>query len=275
MMAGGMGLLGGGRYLLNKEDDRRAANTRAGLESFLASSAIPQAQQMGILNQAQLNEQNDSWLNLGNNARTQSLLDYAMQADSQYRELGAQQARAAQQRITDRGFTLSDQLDADYNRDLKVFGGVVQPAFQKALNALDEGATSADTVAALYNFFNIIEPGGRVTENEDGMFQSIGGMPSQVSNWLNQIRGKGMDSETRRQILDAIWKQYQPEYMRAKRQRDQYQRDIAAMRKQGYQVRSPIGRLGINYDLNQIPEWATGGSKDQPPIPPGYREVDR
>lgn len=251
----GAGILGGGRYLMNRADERKAQGLAATAESFLANSTLAQAapgQAMGILNAIQGELQNDSFLDTGSAARVQSLMDAAMAQNANIEQGQAQAAQQAAIRNFDRSTAVTNQLDQDYNRDLRVFGSVVQPAFRQALSAL-ENPNSADSVAALYNFFNIVEPGGRVTENEDGSFTGIGGSGARLANWFNQMRGEGLSENTREQIISAIWKQYQPQFERAKRQKSQYERDLRRYGQQGLDVRSPVGRLGIDYSLNQAP----------------------
>ena len=175
----------------------------------------------------------------------QSLMS-RMRADDQLQTARAEKVRAEQT-------AASNQFDQDWARDVGQFAEVVQPSFQKALLAL-ENPNSADSVSALYNFFNIIEPGGRVTENEDGSFSGIGGGSGRIANWLNEMRGEGLSDVTRDQIIESIWKQYTPEYERAGRQKTYYEQLLEASRGMyGEGIQSPIGRQGIDWSLQQDP----------------------
>ena len=127
---------------------------------------------------------------------------------------------------------------------------------------------SADAVAALYNFFNILEPGGRVTENEDGSFTGIGGTGSKFANWMNGIRGNGLDDTTRKQILSAINNQYGSQLDRARKQRAYYDKQVESYNNQGYNVNSPVGSLGIDYDSPLV-----NPNQQAPPLTPAQQKA--
>jgi hypothetical protein len=266
-LAMGLGLLGGKAYLQSKEDARTADETLQQAESWLANRPDWAAQNAGYLEQLENLRTNQGFFS-DDTGLAQSYLQ------NMQRDYDTQQAQAEADKA--RRIAATNQFDQDWARDVGQFAEVVQPSFQKALLALED-PNSADSVAALYNFFNIIEPGGRVTENEDGSFRGIGGSGGRIANWLNEMRGEGLSDVTRDQIIESIWKQYTPEYERAVRQKGYYEKLMETSQGMyGQGIQSPIGRQGIDWSLQQDPrqvqtETVTEG---QPKVPTGWRLKD-
>lgn len=263
LLAAGAGILGGAQYLMKKGDEREAASLLDGYD-FSLPGLQGQQESAWMDNQAgSLMDRELGFLNASKAQQAQQLRDLHQQRFGQINQgMAAQQKQHYANSIS-----RSDQLDADYNRDLKQFGGIVQPAYQQAVNALGPGMNSADSVAALYNFFNIMEPGGRVTENEDGSFTGIGGGGAKLANWFNKMRGDGLDGETRKQILDAINNQYRPQLERARKQEQFYNNRMREYGDMGLDVQSPVGSLGIDY----LTDPTEGFGTQAPPVPDGYR----
>lgn len=155
------------------------------------------------------------------------------------------------------GFARQDQLDADYNRDLATFAGV-QSAYTKALASTEAGSNTADKIASLYNFFSVIDPGRAVQGNEAALYNNIGGLSAKGENWWRSIFGKGIDETTADEIRQAVYKQYQPEYERAVRQKNYYDSVYQKYWDAGYSVISPRGSLGIDWTPGQAPPAASG-----------------
>lgn len=257
-LALGLGLLGGKAYLQTKSDTRESNSLLNEMEGFLASN--PDFAQANPQYQHSMETLRNNQGFLSDDADMASSLLTRMRSDDQLQ-------RAQAEKTQEQQLAIQNQFDQDWARDVGQFTEVIQPSFQKALLALDN-PNSADSVAALYNFFNIVEPGGRVTENEDGSFTGIGGSAAGFANMLNKWRGDGLSDETRQQIMTSIWKQYTPEMERAQRQKVKYEADIERMRGlYGQDIQSPIGRQGGNWSLNQMPP-GYGQPTEQPQLPP-------
>jgi hypothetical protein len=254
----GAGILGGAQYLMKKEDDRETESLLAQMQAQAPGTALGSAGYADpYLAAAQRTADNAGFFETSSD-RVQSIYDKLLFDSAQYQQQQAQKQAERAWQMQQSSIGITDQLDQDYNRDLKSFGQIVQPAYRQAMAAL-ENPNSADSVAALYNFFNIVEPGGRVTENEDGSFSSIGGAGAEIANWLNKMRGEGLSGATTDQIKKAIYNQFKPQYERAVRQRQQYERDLEYYGNQGYNVRSPIGRQGIDWTAPQVSSGGGGG----------------
>ena len=257
--------MGGAQFLMKKRDDKDAQSlfdqtdfaALPGLDGADAAARY-QVQAQSLL------DQETSFFDAGKAGRMQDL------RAAYNSEFGARNdhLQAMEKQNYERSKHWSDQLDQDYNRDLRAFGSVVQPAYQQAVRALGPEMNSADAVAALYNFFNILEPGGRVTENEDGSFTGIGGTGSKFANWMNGIRGNGLDDTTRKQILSAINNQYGSQLDRARKQRAYYDKQVESYNNQGYNVNSPVGSLGIDYDSPLV-----NPNQQAPPLTPAQQKA--
>ena len=257
-LAMGLGLLGGKAFLAERRDKRDLGQSMLEAENFLMDNPEFAEANPGYLSSFENIRGNQGFFS-DDSGQAESLLN-AMRADEKLH-------RAAGEKAEDRRLAIQNQFDQDWARDVGQFTEVIQPSFQKALLAL-ENPNSADSVAALYNFFNIVEPGGRITENEDGSFTGIGGSAAGFANMLNKWRGDGLSDETRKQIMSSIWKQYTPEMERAQRQKVKYEADIERMRGlYGQDIQSPIGRQGGNWSLNQMPP-GYGQPTEQPQRPP-------
>jgi hypothetical protein len=241
----GLGYMGGAQFLMKKRSDSEAQSlfdqtdfaAMPGLDGEEAAAQY-EAQAQSLLGEE------SGFFDAG---KYNKMHDLTAAYNS---EFGARQTHQKEMEKLnwERSLNRTDAIEQDYNRDLKTFGSVVQPAYLQAVAALGPNMNSADAVAALYNFFNIMEPGGRVTENEDGSFSGIGGKGSQFANWMNAIRGGGLDEKTKSQILSAVNNQYGSQLDRARRQRAYYDKEVSRYNEQGYSVNSPVGSLGIDYD---------------------------
>ena len=128
----------------------------------------------------------------------------------------------------------------------------------------------------------IIEPGGRVTQNEDGMFTSAGGLSARFTNWLNEAAGEGLSSKSIEEIRDALNRQYVPSWEAANRARVTLEQQMERMRASGRNVQSPIGNLGIEWganvtDRNQLDAQTVAPqmpAATAPKIPPGFYGSD-
>lgn len=280
ILAAELGVLGGVQFLRNKADDKSAEGAAQQFQSFMSPGGAgapiaannPLAAAGLIDRMLQIRESEDGFLNTGKTAGINSLFAeaQALLENQQAQELVDYERG---QKTLDRNTTLTDQLDQDYRADLGTFGQVVQPAFRKILAALDN-PNSADSLASVYNFFNIVEPGGIVRDPETQAYRGIGGKGSQIANWLNEWRGQGLTAPTRKQIIDAVWNQYAPEWERAQAQKRKYESDLQNYQAQGYNPRTPVGRQGINWDINQIPPDYFDPDSSKLPIPAGMRVVD-
>ena len=273
----GAGVLGGTAFLRNKQDTKQAQATASMLEQYLANSQLGQARPdvaQGLMAQLQASQAGDDFFDLGANRRAQSLLDNAIQLNSNLITSQAQAEQEAAKLNFDRTTDITNQLDQDYARDIGTFGQVVQPAFRKILAAL-ESPNSADSLASAFNFFNIVEPGGIMRDPENQAYRGIGGKGAQFANWLNEWQGKGLTEATRKQIIDAVWNQYAPEWERAQAIKRKYVSDLQRYKKQGFSPVSPIGRQGVDWGLNQIPPNYFDPAESDLPIPAGMRVVDK
>lgn len=259
LMLAGAGILGGSQYLLKKQDQKRADGMFGALQSQMQNSALPPMIQDSILARGQDMIANDSFWNRSMvSSQLDQLSNNAMVANNNYvmqqQEMAQQMKIASGQAQRERSFQLANEVEADYNRDLKDFG-TFQDSYAKGVRAL-ESNSSADAMAAVYNFFNLVEPGGIVRDGETAQFRDVGGTKSKIVNLLNGIQGKGLDPRAARELQTAMRNQYLDRYGRAKRQRDYYQERIDGYRSAGYDVWSPVGSLGIDYGYNPDP---TGG----------------
>lgn len=267
LMAMGAGILGGGQYLLKKQDQRKAQSLIPDVQSAIANSPFAGTQYgMQIENYAQAMAEDGSLLNrnsgqiqalmgtVANNTLAYEQNQQAMAQEAAIRSGQAQQAM--QNRMADRAFSLSDQLDQDYRSDLEDFGQF-QDSYRKGMNAINTNS-SADALAAAFNFYNLIEPGGIVRDDERGEFKSVGGAGAGFANLLNEIKGKGLTPKSRKQLEQAMNNQYKPRQERARRQFDYYQDQVGRARRAGYNVASPIGSQGI--------DWS---EVSDAPLPPG------
>jgi hypothetical protein len=275
LMALGIGVSGGMQFLGHRADERKADSM---LDDFVPQFTGPDAHILNAQYQnmaQQIGDASPGFLSEpgGKSQAAQSFLDQ-YQNDMVRSQLGqAQMQREMQDAYSQTNRGIADQLDQDYNRDLRTFAET-QNQFRSAMQAL-ENPSNINSVATLYNFFNILEPGGRVTENEDGTFAAAGSAGNRWASWLNEMRGGGLTEVSRKEIVDAIWAQYGTRWEQANRQKRQYEQELRDIEASGRKVTSPIGRLGIDWSMNQLgglegPPRTTKG----PPLPPGYREVE-
>lgn len=259
MFAAGAGLLGGTQYLRAQADQEKAQNTFADLESLLPNTSLPPEAQMGILNRMHNMRRNSevgplSMFNDQSSSQAQSLLDFTMAADQQWRQQGAQiqaQQQAAmlqqQREMQQKALGLSEQEQTNYEQVMGDYQ-IVNPMYQRFLSAIDQN-DSASIAMMAFNIMNILEPGGIVRDEERGMFRGFGGTGSTISNLLNEAQGKGLNAKSRQQLLDAVAAQYQPIHEQALRARDFMQRKVSDYQKLGYQVSSPVGSLGLDFGV--------------------------
>jgi hypothetical protein len=89
-------------------------------------------------------------------------------------------------------------------QDANVIAGAIQDAEKLTTNP---GAIS--DVGLVFRFFNVLEPGGRVTEGEQATAENAGGVPSQIRNLYNRLlteKGSQLPPQQRADIVDAIAK---------------------------------------------------------------------
>ena len=248
LLAAGAGILGGAQYLMKRQDQARANSMFSQMQSDLANSALSAQDQNQILARAQNAIDNDSfWNRQMVTSQLENLSGYALQADANKRATFAANQFAMQQQMVRDSFARQDQMDADYNRDLGEFQQV-QVARDQALASLGDGHNSADKIAALYNFFSIIDPGRAVQGNEAALFNSVGGLSAKGENWWNGLFGKGINDTSREEILQAIERQYQPKYENAQRVKSYYDRQYKDYWNRGYRFVDPAGSLGIRWN---------------------------
>lgn len=314
IMGLGLGIVGGAKYLMGKEDDKQAKSLLDTAASELYNSPLGQSGMADpyIANIRSIAQQDTGILGMmmgepNKSQRIQGLMDQALMANRQHmqnqwssqeaqmgrahdfsllgqrdlvdqqndaREAGYQQQNtmlganlrnqsamyahnlrmlegqqagqvANQRDMVDRTFQLSDQLDQDVSRDMGEMA-VYQDNYRKGLSALASN-NPADVVASMYNFFQMVEPGGMVRDAESGQYKGVGGASSQFANLLNEVQGKGLNDKTRRQLQEAMGNQYGVVFDRFKRVNDTYGQQINQMRNAGYNVMDPRERLGIDW----------------------------
>lgn len=261
LLAAGAGILGGGQYLLKKMDERRSASLLDKFQAQLPATQYGQQNYEQAMDMARMIADSGGLLNRTSGDLSSFMTQYLQGAQNQD-ALAHQRAVEAANLNFDRSTAITNQMDQDYNRDLGTFGNMVQPAYKRAMDAL-EGNNSADQIAALYNFFQIVEPGGRVTENEDGSFTGVGGSGSRLANWFNALRGDGLDEKSRQQIIGAIHRQYKSQYDNAERRRYAHERRLREYQNQGYNPMSPVGNLGIDWTPPVAPGSTSGLTPEQ------------
>lgn len=253
----GAGILGGGQFLLKKMDDRRSESLLGDLQSAVANSGqFGQLYGDRFLHQAQALADSGNLLNRTSGG-VQSLLQnfqsgamqYAMQQQQRELEMANAYSKTNEGRFRD--------LQTRYNSELSDFAEV-QTQFKAAFNALDN-PSNLNGITALYNLFSILEPGGRVTQNEDGTFTGLGDAGNRFANWMNEWMGEGLSEATRQEIMDSLYAQYNPRWLRANNVKRWYDNEIKNMSQSGYNVRSPVGSLGIDWQLNQVPDPRLSG----------------
>jgi hypothetical protein len=180
--------------------------------------------------------------------------------------------------------TATNELQADYT---KAFGdlGATQDAYRRGLAAF-EGGSQADALAGLYSFFQTMEPGGRITDNEQGAFEGHGGFANQIAGMMNRIKGEGLTAKTRAEFASALGGLYKPRYDRGKRQLTTFEQRIANMQARGIGVQRSdvVGSEGIDFDFGvQTPNIRSGKlapgvevdpETGDPELPPGFTSTN-
>ena len=260
LLLAGAGILGGGQFLLKKMDDRRKQSLFDGFQQQLQGTGQmqdPMAQ--AALGQAQRMVDDGSFLER-NSGQLENLINNYGYAQAQAQ--AAEQNRLAQMQdaYSQTNIGIAQDLQTRYNSELSEFAET-QTQFRAAMNAL-ENPSNLNSVTTLYNLFNILEPGGRVTANEDGTFTGIGDSGNQFANWLNQMTGEGLTQDTIKEITESIWQQYAPRLERARAVKGWYEGEMQALSGAGRNVRSPVGSLGVDWRLNQYPSPDPGAVTD-------------
>ena len=270
IMMAGAGILSGAQYLLKRQDEKKGETMLADFQSDIYNGPMA-GTQMGdwYANQAQQAVSTRSgFFDEMATPRLEELQNaYGTQLNTMQQNQQAAQASMAD-RFSQTNTGIANTLSNQYNADLKVFAET-QNQFKSAMNALDN-PSNLNSVTALYNMFNLIEPGGRVTQNEDGTFSGAGDVGNRFSNWLNEMQGEGLTPDTIEEIRDAIWQQYSQRYEQSVRRKQYYEDEMNKLSGEGRNVRSPIGRLGIDWSLNQMPNNEPVIPIEEQPAPPGF-----
>lgn len=264
LMMAGAGILGGGQYLLKKMDDRRSESLLGDLEAKVQASGAAGTTLGDMYMSAGERLASGNTLLQRNSGEIEDLLGGFDMAMLQQEQQQAAQLAQMQDAYSQTNMGIARDLQTRYNSEMSEFAET-QTQFRAAMNALDN-PSNLNSVTTLYNLFNILEPGGRVTQNEDGTFTGIGSGGNRVSGWLNDMQGKGLTDATIKEITDSIWQQYAPRLERAREVKKWYDGEMQAIGGAGRNVRSPVGSLGINWDLNQYPP-DMGQPND---VPDGY-----
>ena len=261
LMLAGAGLLGGGQYLLSKMDEKREAGMLSDFREYATNSPLANSGMAdGLLNQLESTADSSSLLGR-TSSQTQSLIN-----DFQQKDFAFQQAQVAGQQANgtaafNAAMTQSSQLQDDYRTDFQQFAEYqnVVGGIKGALEAND----SANTLASVFNFFNILEPGGIVRESESGQYRAQGGTSQQWANWMNDIQGKGLTAKTAKQIWGAVQNQYTPRYEQAQRKKGAYDRRLEELRAYGVNAINPSGSQGINWEIDPNETLALPGAPSQ------------
>jgi len=286
LMGLGMGLLGGGQYLLHKMDQRASASM---LDQF-RNQVLPQAgdfgQQYGgqYLALAEGLANSGGLLNRTSDQVSSLLSDFLGQsqraAEFQQGYQQTQQWNAAQlaQRVHENDLTVADR-DRRFRHEVAVDNAqLFQNAGQagamagfaeterlqntteqmlsrfqnidigyRQLRSALESNNPQDSTAAVFKFMNTIEPGGMVRDSETGMIRGAGGVSAQVAGYLNELQGKGFSPTVRRDLADAALRLYNQEYKTAQGQREWIGQRLEQYRRAGLDVWDPRGSLGIEW----------------------------
>lgn len=257
LMMAGAGILGGTQYLMKKQDDEKVQSLLPDFNSAMASSPFAGTPGAMMMEQkAQRIAQDDSFFASNKSGEIESMLDNLQGATFQQQQMAANQYAQSRQATAARAFGLSDQLDTDYRRDLGDLS-TFQDTYRKGMQALQSNS-KADILASAFNFYNLIEPGGIVRDDERDAYQATSSAATNFVNLLNDIQGKGLTESTAKQLANAMTTQYKPRYDRGQRQLGFYQERIGQYRKAGYDVASPVGSQGIDFQY---------GAQEYNPIP--------
>jgi len=102
-----------------------------------------------------------------------------------------------------------------------------QPEAQALFNVLGSGS-KADALASLYLFFQQLEPGGIVRDNETGMYRGVGGAFESIANQMNAFLGEGDSLPTRQALAQTVMRIIQPRIENALATRAQFEEQAAA-----------------------------------------------
>lgn len=103
-------------------------------------------------------------------------------------------------------------IQDDFRRDVSDIASQI-PEIQGFYNTLANGSSEA-TLAAAFQFFNLVEPGGITREDERSAFAASSGKYNEVVNLMNKIRGEGMTISTRRELARVATGFVQPRFDR-------------------------------------------------------------
>jgi len=275
LMLAGAGILGGGRFLLERQEaqlrTQQAEQAQGYLEQYLQGpgAALAQADpQAGAAAAVQLAA------DPGNLTAILSGLENRRTAIPG--QLSQQQAANMAQTVE-----ATNRLQTDYTKGLGDLAAT-QDAYKRGLAAF-EGGTQSDAIAALYSFFQTIEPGGRITESEQGQFEGHGGISNQIAGMLNSIRGQGLTAKTRQEFSETLGRLYAPRYQRGRQQLRAFEQRIQNRIDQGLNVNRSdvIGGLGIDFDFGPQQQRIGGpppppalGNDGLPALPPGFTRTD-
>jgi hypothetical protein len=268
-MLAGAGMLGGGQYLLSKMDEKREKGMLSDFREYASSSPLAQSGLAdGLLSGLESNAANSSLLGR-TSGQTQSLINDFMKMDTEFQQDQMQLQAEMQDAYSKSNLGQAEQLQTNWEQAQKEFGGV-QKQMQSAMLAL-ENPSNLNSITSLYNLFAIIEPGGRVTQNEDGTFTGTGNGGNRLANWANEWRGEGLTPASIKEISESLWAQYTPKLENARRVKSFYENKMSQIQASGRNVQSPIGSLGIDFGLNQFSDsapQAANPNKDEPTLRP-------
>ena len=207
-------------------------NTRLGEGGLLVDTdAVPQAR--GLLSNPIFAQDRDllefSSQLIGNrstNALGSRLLDSVLQNRMQVestQQIAKQDAlsdaaKAAQEQAN-KNRQFANQLVDDGRRELGPWVDQV-PQIQGLYNLLANGSAT-DAVASIYLFFQALEPGGIVRDNETNMYRGAGGFFEGLANDLNAMMGGGDKEETRRRVAQTINRLIAPRLQAAQQTRQE------------------------------------------------------
>jgi hypothetical protein len=206
LLAGGMGVLGGGQYLLNKQDASNSQQKAKGLMDWLPTSGIaPQALQ-GIMAQAQAEADSAgaSFMDTGSTRRVNNLWSQANAASiNQAQEslrMGAQQAQWDQMNVLDKmkakaqmasqGLGNRIQIENDIQADGKAVVdeyGKIQQMVRGIIPKIDDGSiTPMETYEASVRALQSMFPGEAIMEGDFSALRAAGGKRAELAAWLQR-----------------------------------------------------------------------------------------
>ena len=216
LLAGGAGILGGGQYLLNKQDAANAQEKAKGLMDWLPQSGIAPAALPGIMAQAQAEAEgaDGSFMDRGSTRRVNEMWEQAnvasIQQAQQTANMQAQQAqwntmnqeaqRKAMWDMHRQGTldteTFINQIQTDQTRAREQFGAA-QKGMIPIMKRFEEGSiTPMEAYEGSLRALQAMFPGEAIMEGDFAALREAGGWQAEFAQMLMYAgTGAGPDQE--------------------------------------------------------------------------------